>query len=95
MRALVCPRCCCTLGLLSAINRDDLHAAVAHLVADYGARLAIDRPLSLRELLRLRTAPRGALPTGELVVAPLRVAMAVAMHTVNADPFALVAECFR
>ena len=34
---------------------------------------------------RCRHAARGAFPTGEFVVAPLRVAMAMAVHTVNAE----------
>ena len=79
-------------NLLRAINRDDLLATVPHLAADRLPRLAIALLLFLGELLRGRPAARGALPTGELVVAPLRVAMAMAVDAVNADPLALGTE---
>jgi hypothetical protein len=46
----------------------------------------------LGELLRRRSASRGAFSAGELVVASLGIAMAMAVDTVNADSLALVAE---
>src|SRR5437667_8998881 len=81
--------------LLAAVNPDDLRATVAHIVADHLACLAIALPLLLEELIGRRPAASGALPTGELVVAPLRVAMAIAVHTVDADPLALGAEVLQ
>jgi hypothetical protein len=65
---------------------------VTHLVADLQPNLAIALLLLLGELLRRRSATRRTLPTGELVVAPLRVAMAIAVDAVDADPLALGAK---
>ena len=63
-------------------------------MADLQPNLATALLLLLGELLRRRPGTRRTLPTGELVVEPLRVAMAIAVHAVDADPLALGAEVF-
>ena len=51
-------------ALSTQVHRGDLLAAVAHLVADRVAGVAIDRLLLTRELLGLWTTARRALPAG-------------------------------
>ena len=65
---------------------------MTHLVTDEVTSFAIALLLFLRELLGGRPTARRTFPTGELLVSPLRVAMAMAVHAVNPGPLAFVAE---
>lgn len=82
----------CSDSLPSEIDRRNLFATMAHLVADRLARLAIDRLLFGRELLRLRPALSRTLPAGELLVARLCVMVPVSVERVDAGSRALVSE---
>jgi len=77
--------CVVSETLSTQVDRGNLLAAVAHLVADGLPRFAVDRLLLPDELPGRRTAARRTLPAGQFLVAGLGVQMPMHVEGVDAD----------